>query len=229
MGSLAAGSGAHEPTTAAATMHAIRTRPIMRAVPPTASLRDTTVIIDDRRILSAVNVDVGPGLTLVRGPNGAGKTTLLRALAGLIPLTLGQRRVSGEMLFIGQRPMLLRGLTARENLSFYSRFRGRGGDVDAALAAWGVPPSEFDRPVERLSAGERRRASLARLDTEALPVVLLDEPFTELDQDAAAKLHSAIARVVQEGRSAVVATHGHPELDATAAATIVLDRGARVQ
>ena len=200
----------------------------MRAVPPTASLRDTTVIIDDRRILSAVNVDIGPGLTLVRGPNGAGKTTLLRALAGLVPLTLGQRRISGEMLFIGQRPMLLRGLTARENLSFYSRFRGRDGGVDAALAAWGVAAAEFDRPVERLSAGERRRASLARLDTEALPVVLLDEPFTELDQDAAAMLRSAIARIVDEGRSAVVATHGHAELDAGAAATIVLDRGARV-
>ena len=201
---------------------------MMRAVPPTASLRDTTVMIDDRRILSGVNIDVGPGLTLVRGPNGAGKTTLLRALAGLIPITLGQREVSGEMLFIGQRPMLLRGLTARENLSFYSRFRGRTADVDAALAAWGLPATEFDRPVERLSAGERRRASLARLDTEALPLVLLDEPFTELDEGAAAKLRAAIARVVHDGRTAVVATHGHAELDASAHATIVLDRGARV-
>ena len=228
MGSVAGGSGAHEPTIAAATMHATRTRPIMRAVPPIASLRDTTVIIDDRRILSAVNVEVGPGLTLVRGPNGAGKTTLLRALAGLVPITLGHRQVSGEMLFLGQRPMLLRGLTPRENLSFYSRFRGRAGDVDAALVAWGVPAAEFDRPVERLSAGERRRASLARLDTEALPIVLLDEPFTELDEDAAAKVRTAITRLVAAGRSAVVATHGHAELDASADATIVLDRGARV-
>src|SRR5439155_9959200 len=113
--------------------------PIMRKVEASASLRDATVILDDRPILRNVTVELGPGLTLVRGPNGAGKTTLLRALAGLVALASGAREMSADALYIGHRPMLLRGLTARENLSFYMRFRGQAEDgVAVALRAWGL-------------------------------------------------------------------------------------------
>src|SRR5437867_1666244 len=97
----------------ASAMHTRATRPIMRKVEATASLRGATVILDDRPILRDVTVELGPGLTLVRGPNGAGKTTLLRALAGLVPLARGVREMTGDALYIGHRPMLLRGLTAR--------------------------------------------------------------------------------------------------------------------
>src|SRR5204863_484772 len=83
------------------------------------------------------------------------------------------------------RTMLLRALSARENLTFYRRFRGLSADgVEAALAAWGISARDRDRPVEQLSAGERRRASLARIRTEPLAIMLLDEPFTELEDDA---------------------------------------------
>ena len=99
----------------------------MRKVEASASLRGATVILDDRPILRDVSVELGPGLTLVRGPNGAGKTTLLRAFAGLVPLARGTREMTGDALYIGHRPMLLRGLTARENLTFYVRFRGQIG------------------------------------------------------------------------------------------------------
>src|SRR6266481_9151193 len=101
-------------------MHTRTTRPIMRTVQSGASLHDATVVLDDRVILRAVNLEVGPGLTLVRGPNGAGKTTLLRALAGLVPLTSGTRAISDAPLFIGHRSMLMRGLSARANLSFFT-------------------------------------------------------------------------------------------------------------
>ncbi len=80
---------------------------------PSASLHDATVILDDRPVLRSVALDLGPGLTIVRGPNGAGKTTLLRAIAGLVPLARGTRSVSAPPLYLGHRPMLLRGLTAR--------------------------------------------------------------------------------------------------------------------
>src|SRR3989442_3789393 len=155
--------------------------PIMRKVEASASLRDATVILDDRPILRDVTVELGPGLTLTRGPNGAGKTTLLRALAGLVPLARGTREMTGDALYIGHRPMLLRGLTARENLSFYMRFRGLAEDgVAGALDAWGLK-DDLDRPVEKLSAGERRPASLARVDPAHASVLLLGEPVTELD------------------------------------------------
>jgi len=197
----------------------------MRTVQSGASLHDATVVLDDRVILRAVNVVVGPGLTLVRGPNGSGKTTLLRALAGLVPLARGDRRLAGDVLYIGHRPMLLRGLSARENLEFFARFRG--GDtraIDGALRAWGVG-EDMDRPVERLSAGERRRASLARVEAERLQVLLLDEPFADLDEAGAVRLRQTIARARDDGRSVVVATHAHPELDDLAKARIALDDG----
>jgi len=197
----------------------------MRKVEATASLRGATVILDDRPILRDVTVELGPGLTLVRGPNGAGKTTLLRAFAGLVPLARGIREMNGDALYIGHRPMLLRGLTARENLSFYVRFRGLAEDgVARALGAWGLG-DELDRPVERLSAGERRRASLARVDTEHVPVLLLDEPFADLDDRGVARLRDAIARAREDGRTVVVATHAHFELDDLAASHVAIDRG----
>jgi heme exporter protein A len=198
----------------------------MRTVQSGASLHDATVVLDDRVILRAVTLAVGSGLTLVRGPNGSGKTTLLRAFAGLVPLARGDRKVSGDVLYIGHRPMLLRGLSARENLEFFVRFRG--GDtrgIDGALRAWGVGEN-MDRPVERLSAGERRRAALARIETEPVPMLLLDEPFADLDDAGASRLRQTIARVREDGRSVVVATHAHPELNELAKAQIAIDGGA---
>jgi heme exporter protein A len=197
----------------------------MRTLQSGASLHDATVVLDDRVILRAVNVVVSPGLTLVRGPNGSGKTTLLRALAGLVPLARGDRGIAGDALYIGHRPMLLRGLTARENLEFFVRFRG--GDtraIDAALRAWGIG-EDMDRPVERLSAGERRRAALARVETERVPLLLLDEPFADLDDAGVNRLRQTIARARDDGRSVVVATHAHAELDELARARIAIDDG----
>ena len=197
----------------------------MRTVEACASLHDATVVIDDRVILRDVSLEIGPGLTVLRGPNGAGKTTLLRALAGLVPLARGRRQATGELLYIGHRPMLLRGLTARENLTFYARFRGLTSDgVAGALADWGLR-EVMDRPVERLSAGERRRASLARLETEGVPLLLLDEPFAELDERAATRLSRTIERAREDGRAVVVATHAHHELDPVAIARIAVDDG----
>ena len=198
----------------------------MRTVQSGASLHDATVVLDDRVILRGVNLEVGPGLTLVRGPNGSGKTTLLRALAGLVPLARGDRTVTGDVLYIGHRPMLLRGLSARENLEFFVRFRG--GDtrgIDGALRAWGVG-DDMDRPVERISAGERRRAALARMETERVPVLLLDEPFADLDDAGASRLRQTIAQVRADGRAVLIATHAHPELDELAKAQIAIDDGA---
>ena len=198
----------------------------MRTMQSGASLHDATVVLDDRVILRGVNLAVDRGLTLVRGPNGSGKTTLLRVLAGLVPLARGDRSVDGDVLYIGHRPMLLRGLTARENLEFFVRFRG--GDtrgIDGALRAWGVG-EDMDRPVERLSAGERRRAALARIETERVPLLLLDEPFADLDDAGVSRLRETITRACADGRAIVVATHAHPELDDLARAQIAVDGGA---
>lgn len=180
-------------------------------------------MLDDRAILRDLDLDIGPGLTIVRGSNGAGKTTLLRAIAGLVPLARGTRTVTTPLLSIGHRPQLLRGLSARENLRFFAAFRGvPAGGVDDALAAWGIAGPLARRPVETLSAGQRRRAALARIDSEGASLVLLDEPFGELDDDATAFLRGALARLADRSAAIVVATHGHHELDGDAAQVVRL-------
>jgi heme exporter protein A len=205
----------------------------MRRVPQEGSLRtnaslnDVTVVLDDRTILRGISLELAPGLVILRGPNGAGKTTLLRAFAGLAPLAGGRRSLPGAPpLYIGHRPMLLRGLTARENLAFLAAFRGLvASDVPGALRKWGLG-GEMDRPVERLSAGQRRRASLARMETEQVPLVLLDEPFADLDSDALVRLRAAINTALVRGQSVLMATHMHHELDQDATHRYVLDDGA---
>ena len=196
----------------------------MRPVRSIAWLHDITVIFDDRPIIRGLSLDIGPGLTLVRGPNGAGKTTLLRVLAGMVPIAAGERQVDAESLYIGHRPMLLRGLTARENLSFYSRFRGSPHEVADALRAWGLD-GKMDRAVERLSAGERRRAAMARVATERVPLLLLDEPFADLDDEGVARVRACVVAARDEGRAVVMATHGHLELDPLAALRIHMSEG----
>jgi heme exporter protein A len=198
----------------------------MRRVPENASLNDVTVVLDDRPILRGISLELSPGLTLLRGTNGAGKTTLLRAFAGLVPLARGTRSVpGGQPLYIGHRPMLLRGLTARENLSFLAAFRGAVADVPEALRKWGLA-DEMDRPIERLSAGQRRRASLARIETEQVPLVLLDEPFADLDTDALVRLRAALNTALVRGQSVLMATHMHHELDQDAVHRYVIADGA---
>lgn len=184
---------------------------------PSAALRRATVVLDDRAILRDIDLEIVPGLTVVRGANGAGKTTLLRAVAGLAPLARGTRTASESPILVSHRTALLRALTPRENLAFFVAWRGLPSPrVDAALAGWGLT-ALADRPLERLSAGQRRRAALARLDAEDAGIALLDEPFSELDDEAGALVRLAIERWTLERRAVVVATHGHPELDLHAA------------
>jgi heme exporter protein A len=195
-----------------------------------ASLREATVVLDDRAVLRRIDLELVPGITVLRGANGAGKTTVLRALAGLVPLAHGERRVPQDLLYLGHRPQLLHGLTARENLRFLKELRGLTArsvmrlsddpndpavdDITYALGRWGVA-ADADRPVERLSAGQRRRAALARLDTETCELVLLDEPFAELDADAAGLLRRSLTGLTAMTwpTAILIASHGHAELD----------------
>jgi heme exporter protein A len=183
----------------------------------TAALRGATVVLGDRAILRNFDLEIEPGVTVVRGGNGAGKTTLLRALAGLLPLARGTRQAPSATLYVGESAQLLRGVSARDNLRTLAAFRGVAVDgVGPALAAWGLSAAQALRPVEKLSAGQRRRAALARLDVERADLVLLDEPFAGLDDEAAAHLLRTIRRFAGERRALVIATHSRFELDAGA-------------
>jgi len=190
----------------------------------TAALRGATVVLGDRPILRSFDLEIAPGVTVIRGPNGAGKTTLLRALAGLVPLSRGTRLVPERTLYLGERPGLLHGVSARDNLRFLASFRGVSLDsVGPALASWGLSAKDASRPVETLSAGQRRRAALARIDIERCDLVLLDEPFAEIDDAAATRLMQKIRVLAGERRAVVIATHGRPELDPSANRVVHLE------
>jgi heme exporter protein A len=172
----------------------------------------------ERIALTGVTVRVGEGETLaVLGPNGAGKTTLLRVLAGLLRPHCGTARVLGAELpeqrwkvparvgYLGHEPLLYRDLTARENLRYHARLHGvPSGRVEELLASTGME-RRADEPLRELSAGMVQRVAVARAVLHDPPLLLLDEPRSNLDPAAAELLEPLIGRA--SGRTRVLVTH----------------------
>lgn len=175
-----------------------------------------------RTVFTDVNFTLSSGQLLeLRGPNGAGKSSLLRLIAGLGEAVSGRIALAGgsEELSIGQQAhyaahqeAIKSPLTARENLKFWGDFLG-GGDIDAALAAFDLD-ALADYPAALLSAGQKRRLSLARLALVPRPLWLLDEPTVGLDAASLEKLTRLMRGHLTGGGLAVVATHAPLSLEA---------------
>ena len=142
----------------------------------------------------------------------------MRLMAGLGRAAQGAIRWSGadiaddpethnaRLRFVGHGDAVKPALSARENVAFWTALGG-GGDADAGLAAFGLA-ALADVPGRFLSAGQRRRANLARLAAAPAELWLLDEPATALDADSIARLGAAIARHRAQGGIVVLSTHG---------------------
>jgi heme exporter protein A len=179
-----------------------------------------------RFVFSNLSFAIEGGQSLVvTGRNGAGKSTLLRALAGLLPLSQGDisltpandESLAERMHFVGHADALKAALTVTENLSFYAALleSGRGGMAPgAALQAFDLGPIA-DLPAAYLSAGQRRRAALARLLVARRPVWLLDEPLTALDAAAQGIVTRIMRAHLAAGGVIVAATHTALDLPAT--------------
>lgn len=173
---------------------------------------------DERALFTALSFRVDAGEWVqVTGANGAGKTTLLRILSGLsrpdsgdvlwqgLPLADARESYRQDLLWLGHQPGMKTRLTALENLRFYHP-RATQEALLSALAHAGLAGYE-DVPLAQLSAGQQRRAALARLWLTSARLWLLDEPFTAIDADGVGDLTRRLAQHTAEGGMVVMTTH----------------------
>ena len=173
------------------------------------------------------------------GRNGAGKSTLLRVIARLVKPNSGQVRVCGVDVrkepergrewigFVAHHTFLYSNLTARENLRLYARLHRleeAAERVDSALSNAGLELSA-DRPVRGFSRGMQQRLAIARSTLHRPELVLLDEPFTGLDLEAAELLSEQMRQWAAAGRTIIMATHDLEQGLQGVTRWILLDRG----
>jgi heme exporter protein A len=170
-------------------------------------------------VFSGLNLQLDAGLALALvGPNGSGKSSLLRLIAGLLAPAAGaivleggaaDRNIAEQAHYLGHLDALKPALTVAENLAFWTRYLGTATPVTLPgnLAALGLEGLDH-LPAAYLSAGQRRRLSLARLLAVPRPLWLLDEPTSALDSTGQALLAGLMGRHLADGGLIVAATHG---------------------
>ncbi|HEY7337322.1 MAG TPA: heme ABC exporter ATP-binding protein CcmA [Bryobacteraceae bacterium] len=188
--------------------------------------------------LREINLQVEPGSTVaLLGRNGAGKTTLLRILAGLSKPTKGSVRVQGgnarqeatrrRIGVLGHGISLYDELSAIENLLLFGRLYGLPDPVkrgDEMLERTGLDRVR-DGLVREFSRGMRQRLAIARVFLHSPDLLLLDEPFTALDDRAIAVLHALLKETHERGGTVVMSTHQLREALELATHVALIQRG----
>ncbi|MGN6479701.1 cytochrome c biogenesis heme-transporting ATPase CcmA [Luteibacter sp.] len=187
---------------------------------PLLEARALSFLRQDEPVFGPVDFALHGGeIALVEGDNGSGKTTLMRVLTGMLHAGEGEvlldgapfalDTMAGAVVFLGHHLGLKFDLTARENLAVSAGLYGvrAGTTIAAVLADVGLAGFE-DEPIRRLSAGQKKRAALARLLLLPARVWLLDEPYANLDREGIALVNRLLREHAARGGAALVTSHG---------------------
>ena len=193
-----------------------------------------------KTILRGVDFQVQPGeFVALLGPNGAGKTTFLRILASLSRPSLGEVNIAGYKLpdqstqvrarlgVVSHLPLLYSDLSADENLRFYARLYGIANYPDRIfeiLEMVGLTVRRHDL-VRTFSRGMQQRLAIGRAILHDPDVILFDEPYTGLDQDASSVLDEILKNVAGQGRTVVMTSHDLSRVESLATRFDILSRG----
>lgn len=193
-----------------------------------------------KTVLRGLDFEVQPGeFVALLGPNGAGKTTFLRILASLSRPSLGEVKVAGFRLpneaasvrarlgVVSHLPLLYGDLSAEENLRFYGRLYGivdLEPRITEVLEMVGLDHRRRDL-VRTFSRGMQQRLAIGRAVLHDPDVMLFDEPYTGLDQDASSMLDEALQTVAAEGRTVVMTSHDLARAEDLATRFDILSRG----
>ncbi len=193
-----------------------------------------------KTILRGLDFDVQPGeFVALLGPNGAGKTTFLRILSSLSRPSLGEVKIAGYALpsqaaavrarlgVVSHMPLLYADLTAEENLRFYARLYGLQNQeprITEVLQMVGLDNRRRDL-VRTFSRGMQQRLAIGRAVLHDPDVMLFDEPYTGLDQDASTMLDEVLKSVASQGRTVVMTSHDLARSEDLATRFDVLSRG----
>ena len=175
---------------------------------------------NDEPVFGPLDFALDRGETLlVEGDNGSGKTTLLRVLAGLLPASAGEVRLDGEpldhgalrgrMVFLGHQSGMKHDLSPCENLNFLSGLYGTREGADLGSALEQVDLAIYaETPLRMLSAGQKKRAALARLALLPGELWLLDEPYANLDRRGIEMVNALVTAHCARGGAALLTSHG---------------------
>ena len=193
--------------------------------------------IDNRLVINNLELSLPPGsVIMIMGGNGSGKSTLLRGIGGFshpwkgVRQTIRRGTPSKNIVFSPQPPKLVHEISALENLKLMI---SRGGKlqrnamiVATELTKWlGVPPSRLRQKAEVLSGGESSMIALVGSVLSSAPIMLLDEPFESLSQDAIARASILLYHALDKGKSAIISLHNANEYlsESTLQSSLVLD------